>query len=141
VNAPHAALYVRVSTDAQSTENHLPDVERLARTRRLAIVATFEEAVSARRRRPVFERMMSDAKLGLLRSATTAFLRTPASRGRWTLRSAGHGGSSRVDPHLIGMSMNSPFSLNTSENFPASAFARSSGDNGMSCMANDNSFP
>lgn len=61
---PRAALYVRVSTNAQAPENQKPELERLARTRKLAVVATFEEAASAAKRRPVFDRMMEDARRG-----------------------------------------------------------------------------
>jgi DNA invertase Pin-like site-specific DNA recombinase len=62
---PRAALYIRVSTGAQTAENQRPELEQLARTRGLAVVATFEEAASAAKRRPVFERMMEGAKRGL----------------------------------------------------------------------------
>jgi hypothetical protein len=60
----HAAIYLGVSTDGQTVDNQRPELERLAVARRLAIVATYVESASATRRRPVFERMMSDAKRG-----------------------------------------------------------------------------
>jgi DNA invertase Pin-like site-specific DNA recombinase len=57
-----AALYLRVSTDEQTAANQRPDVERLTASRGLAIVETYEETASAAKKRPVFERMMADAK-------------------------------------------------------------------------------
>jgi DNA invertase Pin-like site-specific DNA recombinase len=56
------AIYLRVSTGEQTAENQRPDVERLATARGLEIVETYEETGSAAKRRPVFERMMADAK-------------------------------------------------------------------------------
>jgi DNA invertase Pin-like site-specific DNA recombinase len=58
------ALYVRVSTGAQTHENQLPELEQLARTHGYAVVARFAEEASTAKRRPVFERMMADAKRG-----------------------------------------------------------------------------
>jgi hypothetical protein len=64
LNATRAALHVRVSTGGQTTENQRPELEQFARSRRLAVVATFEEAIGTGKRRPVFARMMDDAKRG-----------------------------------------------------------------------------
>lgn len=59
-----AALYLRVSTTEQSTENQLPDLEQLAAARGLKIVAVYSENVSAVKQRPEFEKMMRDAHRG-----------------------------------------------------------------------------
>ncbi len=59
-----AALYVRVSTDRQHTENQKPECEQLARQRGFDIVEVYEEQASAKKRRPEYERMMRDAKRG-----------------------------------------------------------------------------
>jgi DNA invertase Pin-like site-specific DNA recombinase len=59
----HVALYLRVSTDRQSTENQRPECERLARQRGDP-VCVYEEQASAAKRRPAFETMMADAKRG-----------------------------------------------------------------------------
>jgi DNA invertase Pin-like site-specific DNA recombinase len=37
-----AALYLRVSTDEQTTDNQRPDLEQLARVRGLEVVAIYE---------------------------------------------------------------------------------------------------
>jgi DNA invertase Pin-like site-specific DNA recombinase len=60
----HAAIYLRVSTDEQTVDNQRPDLERVAEARGLAIVATYEERASAAKRRPSFDRMMTDARRG-----------------------------------------------------------------------------
>lgn len=60
----NAAVYLRVSTDEQSVDNQRPDLERVAEARGLAIVATYEERASAAKRRPSFDRMMTDARRG-----------------------------------------------------------------------------
>jgi DNA invertase Pin-like site-specific DNA recombinase len=57
------AIYLRVSTDRQTTENQRPDVEQLARQRG-EIVRVYEERASSKKRRPEHERMMKDAKRG-----------------------------------------------------------------------------
>ncbi len=59
-----AALYLRVSTEEQSTANQLPELEQLAAQRRLRVVAVYEEQASAARKRPQFEQMMADAHRG-----------------------------------------------------------------------------
>jgi DNA invertase Pin-like site-specific DNA recombinase len=51
-----AAIYLRVSKDEQATENQVPEVKRLARTRGFAVVETYEEHVSAAKARPEFDR-------------------------------------------------------------------------------------
>jgi DNA invertase Pin-like site-specific DNA recombinase len=57
------ALYLRVSTDRQTTENQRPEVEELARQRG-QIVATYEEVASSKKARPEFERMIRDVRRG-----------------------------------------------------------------------------
>lgn len=59
-----AAIYLRVSSAKQTTENQRPDVERVVSARGLEVVAVFEEQASAVKRRPEFERMMNDARRG-----------------------------------------------------------------------------
>ena len=60
----HAAVYLRVSTDEQTIDNQRPELERVAEARGLVIVATYAEHASAARRRPAFDRMMTDARRG-----------------------------------------------------------------------------
>jgi DNA invertase Pin-like site-specific DNA recombinase len=60
---PTAALYVRVSTDRQTTANQLADLQRLAAARGWTSVV-YEETESAAKRRPVLERLMDDARRG-----------------------------------------------------------------------------
>lgn len=60
-----AVLYLRVSTDEQTTANQRPELLKIARTRKLRIVATYEETVSgAARVRPELARMLEDARRG-----------------------------------------------------------------------------
>lgn len=60
-----AAIYLRTSTTRQTTENQRPDVELLARARRLRIVAVYDEQISATARtRPGFARMLDAARRG-----------------------------------------------------------------------------
>lgn len=59
-----AAIYLRVSTDSQSTENQVAEVQQLARARGYADVVVFEETGSAMKRRPVFEKLMAEARAG-----------------------------------------------------------------------------
>jgi DNA invertase Pin-like site-specific DNA recombinase len=59
-----AALYLRVSTEEQTTENQRPDLEQLAAQRRMRIVAVYDEQASAARKRPEFDRMLADAHRG-----------------------------------------------------------------------------
>jgi len=56
-----AAIYLRVSRGGQSVENQRPSVKRLAKNRKLRVVATYEENVSAARARPEFAEMMAAA--------------------------------------------------------------------------------
>lgn len=60
----HAALYQRVSSDRQFTENQRPELLQLARARGLEVVATFDETVSAAKKRAAFDRMMAEAHAG-----------------------------------------------------------------------------
>ena len=57
----NAALYLRVSTQDQSLDNQLPDLERLAQTRNFAIVGKFAEKASAAKARPQLDRLLADA--------------------------------------------------------------------------------
>ena len=62
-----AAVYVRVSTDAQTVANQIADVEQLARARGFEPVR-YEESESAAKHRPVFDRMLADARAGRVRA-------------------------------------------------------------------------
>lgn len=64
VNPQRTAVYFRVSTDRQSTQNQRPDVEQIVRARGLEVVKVYEEQVSAAKKRPEHERMMKDARRG-----------------------------------------------------------------------------
>ncbi len=59
-----AAVYLRVSTEEQALENQRTDVERLVKTRRLNVVASYEEKASTARARPEYDKMMRDAHCG-----------------------------------------------------------------------------
>lgn len=59
-----ATIYLRVSRGEQSIENQRPAVMRVVRARKLKLVETYEESTSAVKRRPAFERMMTDAHGG-----------------------------------------------------------------------------
>lgn len=59
-----AALYLRVSTEKQTAENQLDAVERLATKRGYDPVRYYETASAAAKKRPVFEKLMLDAKAG-----------------------------------------------------------------------------
>src|SRR5258708_18973136 len=56
-----AAVYLRVSSDRQTVENQRAGVEQLARARAYEPVP-YEEIESAAKRRPVFDRMLTDAR-------------------------------------------------------------------------------
>lgn len=62
-----AALYVRVSTTGQTTENQLPALVQLAEARGWQPVV-YEEVGSAVKHRPVFEKMLAAAKRGEIRA-------------------------------------------------------------------------
>jgi putative DNA-invertase from lambdoid prophage Rac len=62
-----AAVYMRVSSDKQSTENQKPDLDRMVQARDLDVVAVFEESVSAAKHRPAFEEMLRAAHRGEFR--------------------------------------------------------------------------
>lgn len=57
------ALYVRVSTDQQTPDNQLAELQRLANSRGFSPVV-YSETESAVRHRPVFERMLADVRAG-----------------------------------------------------------------------------
>ena len=59
-----AALYLRVSTDRQSTENQRPEVEQLARARGYTVAHVYEEQASAAKHRPMYEQMLKNARRG-----------------------------------------------------------------------------
>src|SRR4051812_2885366 len=60
-----AALYLRVSTDGQTTENQRLVLAEVAERRGWAVVATYDDqgfsGAGARERRPGFDRMLKDA--------------------------------------------------------------------------------
>jgi putative DNA-invertase from lambdoid prophage Rac len=58
-----AALYLRVSTDKQTTDNQLVELQRLAAARGFVPVV-YVEVESAAKARPVLDRMMDDARAG-----------------------------------------------------------------------------
>jgi putative DNA-invertase from lambdoid prophage Rac len=58
-----AAVYVRVSTDRQTSDNQVADVRQLAVARGYEPVV-YEEVESAAKARPVFDRMMADLRVG-----------------------------------------------------------------------------
>jgi DNA invertase Pin-like site-specific DNA recombinase len=59
-----AALYMRVSTEEQTTTNQRPELARMAKQRGLTIVREYVETQSAAKVRPVFDRMMKEARAG-----------------------------------------------------------------------------
>jgi DNA invertase Pin-like site-specific DNA recombinase len=74
-NRPSAACYLRVSsTDGRQTvENQRADVVRLAEARGYA-PAFYEEQGSARKARPVLDRLMEDARTGRVRAVVVVAL-------------------------------------------------------------------
>src|ERR1039457_5564284 len=66
--ALRVALYLRVSTSNQTTENQLADVERVAALRGWNIVETFQDegisGAKGRSDRPALDRMLKDAVRG-----------------------------------------------------------------------------
>jgi len=58
------AVYLRVSTGEQTLDNQRADIKRLIRARRLRLVASFEEQVSAAKARPEFDAMLDAAHRG-----------------------------------------------------------------------------
>lgn len=60
----NAALYLRVSTQDQSLDNQLPDLERLAQARNFTIAQEFAETASAAKARPQLDRLLADAHRG-----------------------------------------------------------------------------
>jgi DNA invertase Pin-like site-specific DNA recombinase len=61
---PRAALYLRVSTEGQATDNQRPELEQLARARGMRVVRVFEECASAVASRAQFGAMMAGAHAG-----------------------------------------------------------------------------
>jgi DNA invertase Pin-like site-specific DNA recombinase len=59
-----AAVYQRVSTDRQFTENQRPELLQLAKARGLEVVETYEETASAAKQRDAFDAMMRHAHAG-----------------------------------------------------------------------------
>ena len=62
-----AAIYVRVSTDQQTTANQEPDCLRVAADQGWEVVQVYREQESAAKRRPVFDQVMRDARAGEFR--------------------------------------------------------------------------
>ncbi len=62
-----AALYIRVSSDRQTGENQVAELRQLAAARRFEPVP-YEEVESAAKARPVFDRMLADARAGRIRA-------------------------------------------------------------------------
>ncbi len=62
-----AALYIRVSTDKQTTENQVAELRQLAAARNLEPII-YEEVESAAKARPVLDRMLTDARAGKVRA-------------------------------------------------------------------------
>lgn len=59
------AIYIRVSTEEQTSENQLPDLHAIASTRGLTCVEIFSDVMSGSNfKRPAFERMMRQARQG-----------------------------------------------------------------------------
>ncbi len=77
----NCALYLRISTDdgRQTVENQRAEVEQLVRARGFEPVL-YEEMASAAMHRPVFERLMSDARAGRVH-AVAAWSLDRISRG------------------------------------------------------------
>ena len=72
-NARTAALYLRVSTDRQTTDNQRDAVKTMARARGYE-AAVYEEVESAAKARPVYERMMTDARAGRVQAVAVVAL-------------------------------------------------------------------
>lgn len=62
--AVNAALYLRVSTERQDASNQRPELLAIARARGLEVLEEYDETQSAAKRRPVFDRMLDDARRG-----------------------------------------------------------------------------
>ncbi len=59
-----AVVYVRVSTEEQTVENQLPELERIAEARGFKDIEVIEEVMSAAKHRPGFDRVMAMAHKG-----------------------------------------------------------------------------
>jgi DNA invertase Pin-like site-specific DNA recombinase len=77
-----AAIYVRVSTDKQTTDNQLPELQRMAAARGDADPVVISETESGAKRRPVLEALVADAKRGKYRTIYV-----------WALDRLGRGGA------------------------------------------------
>ncbi len=58
-----AAVYLRVSTDRQTVQNQLADLQRLVQARGYE-PAIYEEVESAAKARPILDRLLADARAG-----------------------------------------------------------------------------
>jgi putative DNA-invertase from lambdoid prophage Rac len=58
-----AAVYLRVSTDRQTVQNQLADLQRVVEARGYEAI-TYEEIESAAKHRPVLDRLLADARAG-----------------------------------------------------------------------------
>jgi putative DNA-invertase from lambdoid prophage Rac len=68
MTAARAAIYLRVSTDEQTVENQLPDLQRLAAARGHPNPFVLSETGSAARERPVLTQLMEAARTGQIRT-------------------------------------------------------------------------
>jgi hypothetical protein len=83
-----AALYLRVSTDKQSTENQRPEVELLAKARAFEVTQVYEETMSAAKSRPIFAQRPG-AELAGGREGLGGGVRDPLPRSGWRGREGG----------------------------------------------------
>ncbi len=60
--AQGCAVYLRVSTDEQTTANQVPELERMISARDFRIVRTYQDHESGVKRRPELERLLADAR-------------------------------------------------------------------------------
>lgn len=77
-----SAIYVRVSTDKQTTENQLPELQRMAAARGDTSPVVISETESGAKRRPVLEQLVAEAKRGKYRTIYV-----------WALDRLGRGGA------------------------------------------------
>jgi putative DNA-invertase from lambdoid prophage Rac len=62
--AQGCAVYLRVSTDEQTTANQVPELERMISARDFRIVRTYQDYEGGVKRRPELEHLILDAKRG-----------------------------------------------------------------------------
>lgn len=76
------AIYVRVSTEKQTAENQLPELQRMAAARGDTSPTVISETESGAKRRPVLEQLVAEAKRGKYRTIYV-----------WALDRLGRGGA------------------------------------------------